>query len=428
VRIGVVDDRVARSAREGASPSVPADVGPAYARLLLGALVAEGDTAIPWLPPTDSIRHRLAGVLDGVVPGTVVPPAEPKPADGANRSGGSTPIHGSNPADAANQGASTTPADGADPAVSKGSTPTVVPDAEPDVVVDTGPRAPVGNWLPRRKAVPSDVPVIGIVDASFFGRTRDGWRRRVSVEVKRRFCRSVDALVCDLPSTIEAVGDLLAAGRPAPRTLLARPGVDRRPDAADVTESRVRERARSGPLDVAFVGPVVRSAGVLELVTGLERLTADWRLTVAGDLSADPEYVDRIRAALVDLDLEGRVRITGDVDDETLAATLASAHAFAAPTLAGGDGVALVDALSFGLVVVASEDGPGADLLTHRRDGLLVDPTDEGEITDALAPLCHDRERLARLGAGALATARDLPTWGETATAVRAFIRDRLRG
>jgi len=394
MRIGVVDGALAAAPPDSAA--LPGSVGPAYARHLLGALATGGDDVSTWAGTAASLHDRLRASIRS-------PPAA---------AGSTAPSQSGEPRSRSRS-----------PSGDGGVSPAVPP---PDAVFDTGPRDRRLGWLARRYAVPAGVPVVGVVDASFFASLRTGWRRRVDRAVRRHFLRSVDALVCDASSTLDRVDDLLGPGRPVPPAVVARPGRDRLPDAAEVTAGRVRARATEGPLDVAFAAPVTRSSGLLELVMGLDRVREEWRLTAVGDLDADPAYVDQVRAALVDLGLEGRVWLAGDLDDETLAATLAGAHLFAAPARSGGDGVALADALSFGLPAVATRDGIGGDLLTHRVDGVLVDPATEGEITDAIAPLCHDRARLARFGVAALSTARDLPTWADTARAVRTFVREHL--
>jgi glycosyltransferase involved in cell wall biosynthesis len=117
-----------------------------------------------------------------------------------------------------------------------------------------------------------------------------------------------------------------------------------------------------------------------------------------------------------------RVTVTGRLDDGTLAAAFRRAHVFAMPSAYEGFGIAYLEAMGFGLPAVATERGGAAEVVTHRTDGWLVDPDDPSDVADALAPVCRNRERLARLGVNALARFRRHPTWDETAGTVRSFL------
>jgi glycosyltransferase involved in cell wall biosynthesis len=75
-----------------------------------------------------------------------------------------------------------------------------------------------------------------------------------------------------------------------------------------------------------------------------------------------------------------------------------------APTRSGkreGIPVALMEAMSAGLPVVASRTGGIPELVHHERNGLLVPPADPDALADALERLAKDsalRERMGRAG------------------------------
>jgi glycosyltransferase involved in cell wall biosynthesis len=145
---------------------------------------------------------------------------------------------------------------------------------------------------------------------------------------------------------------------------------------------------------------------------------------VLGSLSADESYAGSVARLVGDLGLTKRVTLAGRVDDDRLRAELRRGHVLAIPSTYEGFGIAYLEGMCFGLPALASAAGGASELVTHREDGWIVDPTDPSEIADALAPVCRKRARLARMGVAAADRYRDHPTWGETAETIRAFLGD----
>jgi len=116
------------------------------------------------------------------------------------------------------------------------------------------------------------------------------------------------------------------------------------------------------------------------------------------------------------------VTLAGRVDDDRLRAELSRGHVLAMPSRYEGFGIAYLEGMCFGLPALASAAGGASELVTHRTDGWLVDPTDPSDIADALAPVCRKRDRLGRMGVAAVDRYREHPTWDETTATVRDFL------
>ncbi|WP_117591483.1 glycosyltransferase family 4 protein [Haloprofundus halophilus] len=292
--------------------------------------------------------------------------------------------------------------------------------ADLDVLLQDELCHPSLAWFNRRLGV--DAPVVAVVHHLRVDETRPTWRNALVRRLERAYLRSVDAFVCNSETTRRAVSTLVgdgSAGTTEP-SVVAYPAGDR--FGTTVTGARVRERARDGPLRVVCVGNVTRRKNVETLLAGLARVRQRWELVVAGSLTGDPEYVEELRAAVDRAGLADRVRFTGRLADAELAALYERSHLFAMPSTYEGFGIAYVEAMGFGLPVVASASGGASELVADRTNGYLVDPTDPTEVTDAVAPLCRNRERLARMGLAALATYGAHPTWAETGARIAAFL------
>ncbi|WP_224336883.1 glycosyltransferase family 4 protein [Haloprofundus halobius] len=285
-------------------------------------------------------------------------------------------------------------------------------------------------WFNRRLDL--DAPVVAVVHHLRADERRSRWRNALVRRLERAYLRSVDALVCNSQATRRSVsltvGDTEGEVDRKP-SVVAYPAGDRFESfAGTVSPTRVRERAEDGPLRIVCVGNVTRRKNVEILLAGLERVRDPWELVVAGSLDGDPEYVASLRETVDRLALDDRVRFTGRIDDSALAALYERSHLFAMPSTHEGFGIAYVEAMGFGLPVVASVSGGATELVADGTSGYLVDPLDPTEITDAAAPLCRNRNRLARMGLAALATYEAHPTWAESGARVGAFLDSLVGG
>jgi glycosyltransferase involved in cell wall biosynthesis len=154
---------------------------------------------------------------------------------------------------------------------------------------------------------------------------------------------------------------------------------------------------------------------VVHLVEALAQLprASGARLVVIGD---GPE-ASRIRARALELGIGDRVQLRGRLPDEALRAAYASADVFVLPAIvdARGDteglGVVLLEAMNFGVPVVASAVGGIIDIVIDGETGLLVPSADSGQLAAALQRLWSDPEFASRLGAEGQRFVADKFSW-----------------
>jgi glycosyltransferase involved in cell wall biosynthesis len=162
------------------------------------------------------------------------------------------------------------------------------------------------------------------------------------------------------------------------------------------------ERPTRAGFEILTVGRLVERKGVVHLVEALAMLPAGLsaRLVVIGD---GPESA-RIRARAEALGVSDRVELRGRQPDEALRAAYASADVFALPAIvdARGDteglGVVLLEAMNFGIPVVASASGGIVDIVIDGETGLLVPPADDAALAEALGRIAADPALAERLG------------------------------
>ena len=115
---------------------------------------------------------------------------------------------------------------------------------------------------------------------------------------------------------------------------------------------------------------------------------------------------EAVRSAVHDAGLQDSVTVLGRRQD-TLR-LMAASDLFVLPSRQEGMPVALMEALSVGLPVVATRVGGVGDIITDGRQGMLVEPDAPPPLADAIAALAADPGRRAELRAGALERAEQL--------------------
>ncbi len=114
------------------------------------------------------------------------------------------------------------------------------------------------------------------------------------------------------------------------------------------------------------------------------------------------------------LDLPG-VRVLGRRPIEEVHEHYEQADVFCLPTRREPFGVAFVEALHFGLPIVATRVGAVPDLIDHGVHGLLSEIDDVDSLANHLGQLLRDADLRRRMGDAGQARARDRYTWGAVA-------------
>ena len=226
----------------------------------------------------------------------------------------------------------------------------------------------------------------------------------------RALDRLVDRWVTLSPSSVQALAKLGIEAEWIPNPLRIVPN-GHHPSSAD------------GPLRLLFVGRYGERKGCSELIAALAKARASGTqatLRFVGQEEYDGE--ERVlRNDVQEHELEGAVEFAGVKNGPELAACYAEAQVLCLPSRREGVPLVLLEAMSFGLPVIATPVGGIADYVSHEDNGLLVAPGDVEALAASIETLAGDPALRARLGeaarrrmdeqAGAEAIAR---RWRET--------------
>ncbi len=176
-------------------------------------------------------------------------------------------------------------------------------------------------------------------------------------------------------------------GLPAERIVVVPHGIEMPQGTAN------RPPGRPPALRVAYLGGLTWQKGVHIALEAVEQCSGDVTLWIAGDESADPAYVARLKGAA-----SGQVRFLGRLSRSELWATLAQVDALLVPSL-WYETFSLIahEAQAAGLPVIASNLGALAEAVRDGRDGLLVPAGDAQAWRAALRRLADEPGLLSYL-------------------------------
>jgi glycosyltransferase involved in cell wall biosynthesis len=169
---------------------------------------------------------------------------------------------------------------------------------------------------------------------------------------------------------------------------------------------------------VAYLGRLTARKNLSRLVRAHARALPEHDLAIAGAASG---IADDLAAVAQSAGIGDRLRLLGPLNDDEVSSFLAGADLFAYVSLAEGFGVPPLEAMAFGLPVVASAI-PALAETAAPGGAIMVEPTDVESISDGLRVAARDnvlRERARSAGPRYAATFR----WGMVAERIVAVMR-----
>jgi glycosyltransferase involved in cell wall biosynthesis len=150
----------------------------------------------------------------------------------------------------------------------------------------------------------------------------------------------------------------------------------------------------SGQKAILYVGRLHAAKGLMHLINAmgiLNRMREYAHLYLAG---SGPEE-EALRAQVRRMGLEERVHFIGHVDHPNVIRLMKAASLFVLPSLQEAFGIVLIEAMSQGLPIVASNVQGIPSVIQDQVNGYLVPPGDERLLAERICRLL-DNETLAR--------------------------------
>lgn len=169
-------------------------------------------------------------------------------------------------------------------------------------------------------------------------------------------------------------------------------------DLGPVPQRACRARPR-----ILYVGVLKQDKGILVLLESMRLLRErghDFDLYLVGD-SVPRQFRRTVERAIDEHGLRDRVTITGILVGEAKRQIFRSTDVFCFPTFFASEtfGLVVIEAMSAGMPVVATDWRGLRTIIDEGRDGFLVPPRDPAALADRLGRLLQDPALRARMGA-----------------------------
>jgi glycosyltransferase involved in cell wall biosynthesis len=175
------------------------------------------------------------------------------------------------------------------------------------------------------------------------------------------------------------------------------------------------------------VAAVIPQKGQHVLLDALALLPdTSWRCTLVGSLDRDPGFVRRLRQQAAASGIADRISLRGPLTGADLRDAYRSSDLLVLPSRFETFGMVVVEALAFGLPVIASSVGGVPEALGGSDSGppgLLVPPGDASALAEALSGWLGGAELRGDLRQAAAERRTTLPGWDATSAAVAVALR-----
>lgn len=196
------------------------------------------------------------------------------------------------------------------------------------------------------------------------------------------------------------------------------------PARAQVVELLHNRATSHGRLRILFVGNVIPRKGLHTLVSALTTLPlTQWELHIVGSLQSDPRYVEQVRSLAAALHAGKNLVWHGSLGDAVLRDQFRDADLLAVPSFEGF-GIVYLEAMAFGLPVIASYAGAAHEIVSPGRNGYLVAVDSPRDLAYRLVELADNRVHLAVLGYQARLRYEQHPTWQTSMSDAITWLRE----
>ena len=176
-----------------------------------------------------------------------------------------------------------------------------------------------------------------------------------------------------------------------------------KPDKVDVlynpvqVPAKVPQRSSSVPIKLIFLGRIGERKGAFDLIKAFadlpEREKTNSRLIMAGDGD-----VEAARNLVESFNLKDHITFPGWINTEERDRLLTQADIFVLPSYNEGLPLSMLEAMAWGIPIVATPVGGISEVVTHGENGLLVEPGNIKQLSDAMKSLIASEDLRLSLG------------------------------
>ncbi|MBO8175039.1 MAG: glycosyltransferase family 4 protein [Thermococcus sp.] len=145
-------------------------------------------------------------------------------------------------------------------------------------------------------------------------------------------------------------------------------------------------------LNVARIAPYKNQLAIVKAIPWILEETAEVMFVFVGPYDKNSDYKQKIDYFIRKNNLESHVIFTGKISSELLPKVYASADVFVFPSISEGMPMALLEALSSGNAIVASDIPQNREISITGREAIYVNPQNIQEIAESIIILIDDKK------------------------------------
>lgn len=161
--------------------------------------------------------------------------------------------------------------------------------------------------------------------------------------------------------------------------------------------TQIPHRENSTPVILVFCGRVGERKGAFDLITAFAQLSEQQKKSAQLILAGDGE-IEKAQQLAAQFNIAEQVTFLGWINSQERDKILSQADVFILPSYNEGLPMAILEAMGWGLPIIATPVGGIPELVINNQNGLIVTPGNIQELSEAIALLIKDEQLRLSLG------------------------------
>ena len=273
--------------------------------------------------------------------------------------------------------------------------------------------------LNRRLKKEDNFPLITIVHHLSYAAATNQFDKALNNFLEKRYLSNIDGFIFNSFTNQKFVESFVGKSL---TSVVAYPGRDH--IQPHLIEKEIINRSINfDTLKIIFLGNIAQHKELHTLIRALSLINSEkWKLTIIGEKGFSPKYTKYINRLIKSKELSSQINFIGFVERSKLDNYLEQSHVLAVPSIYEGFGIVYLEALGFGLPVIASTGGAAKEIITHGKEGFLIPIKDPIALSNYISKLIEEPNLLSKMSICALRRYRDFPTWSKSMAIIREFL------
>lgn len=173
-----------------------------------------------------------------------------------------------------------------------------------------------------------------------------------------------------------------------------------------------KKESENDKKNIMYAGRIDREKGLFDLVESA-KIICNQKADVSFIIAGDGRDLNKLKRKIKKIGLQNRFTFLGQVEKDQMIKLYQNATLFILPSYREGLPTVLLEAMSSGLPIIATDVRGNRDLISNGENGLLVPPKNPIKMAETIITLLEDEKLIERLGKNARKTIIEKYTWND---------------